>query len=202
RMKTLASSWSGLLSENLAQSTQFISSRTLLCWLWFFIGVLWHSRLSALMALTGIALCVGGSFWLPSFGDPAFAMNAVVIFLALGGHYLRLNAKTFAWTMLITTVLALLHAPLSEALLRLGLLPLCLPFNLALLGSLALLKRERIPIDWAACTPAQIRAFLAQKEVADACWKKLQQAAPAVQTPTTANLPRPVMKPASDSLRG
>lgn len=197
--KTAATAWAGFLSRNLSLAAQFTSSRMLLCWVWFFIGILWHSRTSALMALVAIATCMTGSLWIPIFGDTAFSMNAIVLFLALGGHYVRLNVKTFAWTLLITFALAMLHEPLSDALLRLGLLPLCLPFNLGLLGSIAFfgwLHRkgmcdERIPVDWAVTTPAQIRVFLTQKEVADGCWEKLKQAAPAPQQPKTASLQLP-----------
>ncbi len=173
RSKSLATSWSRVLAQNVSSGAQFTSSRMLLCWMWFFIGVFGHSRTSAFMALAAVTLCLGGSFWLPSFGDPAFAMNAIVIFLALGGHYLRLSAKTLTWTLLVTTALAILHSPLSEALLRLGLLPLWLPFNLALLGSVAFfgwlhrkgLRDERVPLDWTATTPAETGAFLARRDV-------------------------------------
>lgn len=200
-----ARTWSDL-TAGLSQSAQFTPSRVLMCWLWFFVGIVWHSRASALMALAGLAVCAHGSTWLPAFGDPALAINIVVIFLALGGHYLRLNWKTFAWALLITLVVAWIWEPLSEAMLRLGLLPLCLPFNLALLGSLAFfgwlqrkgLRDERIPIDWATSTPAEIRAYAAQKEVADACWSKLDQARPEQPVPTTANLPRPALKQAPE----
>lgn len=196
--KSLATSWAKMLGSGLGLSSQFTSSRMLLCWLWFFLGVLWHSRTSALMACTALAVCFTGSFWLPVFGDPAFAMNAVVLFLALGGHYLRLNLKTFAWTLGATICLAVLQTPLSEALLRLGLLPLCVPFNVGLLGSIAFfgwlhrkgMRDERVPVDWASGTPADIRTYLAQKEVADACWEKLRSAEPQ-QQPKTASLPRP-----------
>ncbi len=188
-----AKSWSQFLTGNLSLTAQFTSSRVLLCWLWFFIGIAWHSRTSALIAIAAVAVCMLGSLWLPVFGDSAFALNIVVIFLALGGHYLRLNLKTFVWTLFVTFALALLWEPLSEALLRLALLPLCLSFNLALLGSIAFfgwlhrkgLRDERIPIDWAAGTPAQIRVALVQKEIADACWEKLKKADPGQPQPKT-----------------
>ncbi len=170
RAQDLAKDWSALLQAHVSLSTQFTSSRVLLCWLWFFIGILWHSRTSALVALGAIALCMLGSFWRPVFADPAFAFNVVVIALALGGHYLRL-----------------------------ALLPLCLPFNLALLGSIAFFgwlqrkgcRDERVPIDWAASTPAQIRVLLAQKAVAHGCWEKLRQADPGQRQPQTASLQLP-----------
>ncbi len=198
-----AKSWGGFLGSHLSLSTQFISTRVLLCWLWFFIGILWHSRTSALMALSAVLICVGGSFWKPVFGDPAFAMNVVALALALGGHYLRLNVKTVAWMLFVTIMVALLWDPLSEALLRLALLPLCLPFNAALLGSIAFfgwlhrrgLRDERIPIDWASSTPAEIRIFTVQKEIADACWDKLRKAdteQPRVQTERSLQLPAKV----------
>ncbi len=188
-----AKSWSQFLANNLSLTAQFTSSRVLLCWLWFFIGIVWYSRTSALVAIAAVAVCMLGSLWLPVFGDAAFALNIVIIFLALGGHYLRLNLKTFAWTLFVTFALALLWEPLSEALLRLALLPLCLPFNFALLGSIAFfgwlhrkgLRDERIPIDWAASTPAQIRVSLVQKEIADACWDKLKKADPEQPQPKT-----------------
>jgi urea transporter len=188
-----AKSWGGFLGSHLSLTTQFTSTRVLLCWVWFFIGILWHSRTSALVALTAILICMAGSAWKPVFGDPAFAMNVIVLALALGGHYLRLNVKTVAWMLFVTLAMALLWEPLSEALLRLALLPLCLPFNLALLGSIAFfgwLQRrglcdERIPIDWASSTPAQIRVFTAQKEIADGCWDKLKKADPEQPQPQT-----------------
>ncbi|WP_395750418.1 urea transporter [Prosthecobacter sp.] len=188
-----AQAWSSFLTTHLSLTAQFTSSRVLLCWVWFFIGILWHSRTSALVALAAIGICVVGSAWKPVFGDPAFAMNIIVLSLALGGHYLRLNARTFVWLLLVIVALAFLWEPLSEALLRLALLPLCLPFNFALLGSIAFfgwlhrrgLRDERIPIDWASSTPAEIRAFTAQKEVADTCWEKLRKADPEQPQPKT-----------------
>lgn len=198
RLKDLAQRWSTHLASTLAPNVQFTSSRSLLCWLWFFIGVLWHSRTSALIALLALGWCAAGTFWLPVFGDPVFAMNVVVIFLALGGHYLRLSVKTVLWSFVITAVLALLQSPLSEGLLRLGLLPLCLPFNLALLASLALWRRDRIPIDWTCGTPSEIRVYVAQKEVADACWARLRAAQPDPAAPATSHLPRPALNPAPE----
>lgn len=199
RPKSLATAWSVFLNNHLSLAAQFTSSRALLCWTWFFIGIVWHSRTSALIALAAILICVIGSSWLPVFGDAAFSINAVVLFLALGGHYLRLNLKTFVWSVTVVFALAALHTPLSEALLRLGLLPFCLPFNLGLLGSIAFfgwlhrkgLGDERIPVDWAVTTPAQIRVFSAQKEVADACWEKLKKATPGTTQPRTASLQLP-----------
>lgn len=188
-----AKSWSGWLDKHLSLTAQFTSSRVLLCWVWFFIGILWHSRTSAFVALAAVGICILGSWWKPVFGDPAFAMNVIVLALALGGHYLRLNVKTVLWMLLVTLALALLWEPFSEALLRLALLPLCLPFNAALLGSVAFFgwlhrrgfRDERIPIDWASSTPAEIRAFTAQKEIADACWEKLNKADPGQPQPKT-----------------
>ena len=188
-----AKSWSGFLSNHLSLTAQFTSSRVLLCWVWFFIGILLHSRTSALVALSAVLICVLGSSWKPVFGDPAFAMNVVVLALALGGHYLRLNGKTVAWMLFVTLALAGLWEPLSEALLRLALLPICLPFNIALFGSIAFfgwlhrrgLRDERIPVDWASSTPEQIRVFSAQKEIADACWDKLKKAEPEQPLPQT-----------------
>lgn len=179
-----AKTWGGFLGSHLSLTAQFTSTRVLLCWVWFFIGILWHSRTSALVALSSVLICMVGSCWRPVFGDPAFAMNVIVLALALGGHYLRLNVRTVVWMLFIILALALLWEPLSEALLRLALLPLCLPFNFALIGSIAFfgglhrrgLRDERIPIDWASSTPAQIRAFSAQKEVADGCWDRLRKA--------------------------
>ncbi len=192
RASICANIWSQMMG-NLNLSAQFTSSRVMLCWLWFFIGILWHSRSSALMVLGAISTCVLGAEWIPSFGDPACFMNIVIMFIALGGHYLRFNDKTLVWMVCLSFGIALLWEPLSEALLRLALLPLCLPFNFALLGSIAFfgwlhrkgLRDERIPIDWAASTPAQIRASLVQKEIADACWDKLKKADPEQPQPKT-----------------
>lgn len=194
KAEAYAKAWSGFLSSHLSLTAQFTSTRVLLCWLWFFIGLLFHSRTSALVALVAVLVCMLGSAWRPVFGDPAFAMNVVVLALALGGHYLRLNVKTVMWMLMMTLLLALAWEPLSEALLRVALLPLCLPFNLALLGSLSFfgwlhrrgLRDERIPVDWASSTPADIRCFCAQKEVADGCWERLKKAEPGQPQPKTA----------------
>lgn len=196
-MQSRCLAWSRFLESHLGLTAQFTSSRVLLCWIWFFIGILWHSRTSAFMALCALAVCVAGSHWKPAFGDPALVINIVVVFLALGGHYLRLNARTFAWTLLLTLAMGFLWEPLSDALLRLALVPLCVPFNLALLGSLSFfgwlhrrgVRDERVPIDWAATTPSQIRVCLAQKEVAGGCSDKLKPADPAQpQSETEASL--------------
>jgi Tfp pilus assembly protein PilF len=169
----LAKMWSQRIG-GLSLSAQSTSSRILLCWLWFFIGILWHSRTSALMALGAIATCIQGAEWLPAFSDPAFFMNMVVLFIALGGHYLRHNFETLLWMIGLSFALGLLWGPLREGLLHLALLPLCLPFNLALLGSLAFFgwlhrqgfRDQRIPLDLAGLTPAAIRLALAQREAA------------------------------------
>ncbi|MBK8036764.1 MAG: urea transporter [Verrucomicrobiaceae bacterium] len=166
---------SRFLSRQLSLSAQLTSSRVLLCWLWFFIGILWHSRTSAAMALVGVSMCLIGSKWLPGFGDASLAMNLVAMLVALGGHYLRLNLRSMVWMLLLACAMAWAHPWLSDQLLKTGLLPLCLPFNTALLLSLAVMRRDRVPIEWAACSPAEIRVFFAQKEVAEACWAKLRK---------------------------
>jgi hypothetical protein len=173
--KQSAMAVSSFLSRQLSLSAQFTSSRVLLCWLWFFLGILWHSRTSAAMALVGVSMCLIGSKWLPGFADASLAMNLVAMFVALGGHYLRLNARSMVWMLLLACAMAWAHPRLSDQLLATGLLPLCLPFNTALLLSLAVMRRDRVPIEWAACSPAEIRVFFAQKEVAEACWAKLRK---------------------------
>jgi|GEM_PF-564477 len=166
---------SGFLSGELSLSAQFTSSRVLLCWLWFFLGVLWHSRTSALMVLVAVGTCVIGSRWLPGFADASLAMNLVAMFVALGGHYLRLNARSLLWMLLLACAMAWAHPCLSDQLVKTGLLPLCLPFNTALLLSLALMRRDRVPIEWASCSPAEIRILFAQKDAAEVCWVKLRK---------------------------
>ncbi len=166
---------SSFLSRHLSFSSQFTSSRVLLCWLWFFLGILWHSRTSAGMALVGVSMCLLGSKWLPDFGDASLTMNLVAMFVALGGHYLRLNARSMLWMLLLACAMTWAHPWLSDQLLKTGLLPLCLPLNTALLLSLAVLRRDRVPIEWASCSPAEIRVFFAQKEIAEACWVKLRK---------------------------
>lgn len=173
--KQSAMAVSGFLNRQLSLSAQFTSSRVLLCWFWLFIGILWHSRTSAAMVLVGVSMCLIGSKWLPGFADASLAMNLVAMFVALGGHYLRLNARSMIWMLLLACAMAWAHPWLSDQLLATGLLPLCLPFNTALLLSLAVMRRDRVPIEWAACTPAEIRVFLAQKAVAEACWAKLRK---------------------------
>ncbi|MBL9182053.1 MAG: urea transporter [Verrucomicrobiaceae bacterium] len=173
--KQSAMAMSSFLSRQLSLSAQFTSSRVLLCWLWFFLGILWHSRTSAAMALMGVSMCLVGSKWLPGFGDASLAMNIVAMFVALGGHYLRLNARSIVWMLLLAVAMAWAHPWLSDQLLATGLLPLCLPFNTALLLSLAVMRRDRVPVEWAVCSPAEIRVFFAQKEVAEACWAKLRK---------------------------
>ncbi|OYW71958.1 MAG: hypothetical protein B7Z37_26350 [Verrucomicrobia bacterium 12-59-8] len=44
---------------------------------------------------------------------------------------------------------------------------------------------ERIPIDWASSTPAEIRAFSVQTEITDAGWDKLKEAEPVQPQPKT-----------------
>lgn len=167
-----APAMSSFLSRHPSFSSQFTSSRVLLCWLWSFLGILWHSRTSAGMALVGISMCLVGSKWLPGFGDASLTMNLVAMFVALGGHYLRLNLRSIVWMLLLACAMAWAHPWLSDQLLKTGLLPLCLPFNTALLLSLVVMRRDRVPIEWASCSPAEIRVFFAQKEVAEACWVK------------------------------
>jgi urea transporter len=174
-LKEWAMAVSTFLKTQFSLSAQFTSSRVLLCWLWFFIGIVWHSRTSAAMALMAVSMCLVGSRWLPGFADASLAMNLVAMFVALGGHYLRLNARSLAWMLLLAVAMAWAHPWLSDQLLQTGLLPLCLPFNTALLLSLAVMRRDRVPIEWATCTPAEIRVFFAQKEVAEACWVKLRK---------------------------
>jgi hypothetical protein len=190
-----AEAWSAWLAAHLSLEAQLTSSRMLLCWAWFFGGVLVHSRMSALAAVVGITLCISGASWLPMLADKGLAMNVVVLLVALWGHYLRLHVLTLLWSVLLAVLLAWLHAPLAEALLRLGLLPLCLSFNAGLLLSLGLfglVKRRmgldlRVPVDWAVTSPAQIRTFWAQKEVADACWEKLRAGEKSDSVPSEAH---------------
>jgi urea transporter len=173
--KQSAMAVSGFLSGELSLSAQFTSSRVLLCWLWLFIGIVWHSRTSAGMALMAVSMCQVGSRWLPGFADASLAMNLVAMFVALGGHYLRLNARSLLWMLLLACAMAWAHPCLSDQLVKTGLLPLCLPFNTALLLSLALMRRDRVPIEWASCSPAEIRILFAQKDAAEVCWVKLRK---------------------------
>lgn len=177
-LANLSGWWSGILQEHLSLSAQLLSVRTILAWLCFFVGVMFHSRIISLVALLAVGWCFVGSFWMPSFAEAPFALNVVAIFLALGGHYLRLGWVSIGWTFLVTALLASAQGQLNELMLSVGLAPLCLPFNVALLGSLALLPSLRNPIGWACTSPEEIRVFEAQKRVADACWSLLSTAHP------------------------
>lgn len=167
--------WAGeLLASNLSLRAQLTPARTVLCWLFFFTGILIYSRISAGVAVAGIAWCVAAGHWLPAYHDLSFAINAVVAFMALGGQYLRLQPASAAWGLCSVSVLAWAQPWIAGGLYALGLHPLCLFFNVALLCGVAAVPNMRVPAAWVGATPERIRVYFAQREVMEECRSMLE----------------------------
>jgi hypothetical protein len=117
--------------------------------------------------------------------DIHFVYNLIGIFIALGGLYLRLNLGTVAWTAVVTVLLTLVWQARADAMAVAGYPLLCLPFNLALLGSTALFlllqkagwTRAVVPLEWAATSsPERVRLLMVKHDTAQFCWDKLSVA--------------------------
>ena len=177
------------LKQNIAPRFQFTSLRVLLCWLLFLLGIARHSLTSAAFALAAVVTCLAGAHFAPGyanvFQDIHFVYNLTGIFIACGGLYLRLSILTVPELCGITTTLVLVWARYADALSISGFPPLCLPFNIALVGGIALflaLKRCRIkdqvvPLDWASSgSPETVRLWMMKRDIAQQCWAKLDSA--------------------------
>ena len=179
---------SGFLQKNLALRFQLTSLRQLACWILFFFGIVMHSRISAAFALGAVSLCIAGAHFAPSwaavFGDIHFVYNLTGIFLVCGGLYLRLNILTVPWLAAVTLALAGFWNANADRMSAAGLPLLCLPFNVALVLTIAvflLLRRcglgdHVVPLDWAATSsPGKIGLGMMKRDIANACWKKLHE---------------------------
>ena len=160
-----------------------LPSRILLCWFLFGIGLLWHSRISFLMGLAGLALGVTSAHFLPShfsaYADASFVLNMTALWVAVGGHYLRLGWANVLWLIFCTLILTAAYGYLAVPLAALGLPMLCLPFNVGLLVSIAVLGRwpgGRVPLDWAVTNPETIRLWQVKQHNGDECRHKLRTA--------------------------
>ena len=160
-----------------------LSSRTLLCWFLFAIGLLWHSRISFVMGASALVLCLTSARCLPihlsAYADASFVLNMTALWVAVGGHYLRLGVASILWLIVGTLALAVGYSYLALPLTSGGLPLLCLPFNVGLLATIAVLGRlpgRRVPLDWAVTNPETIRLWVVKKLNAEECWRKLRTA--------------------------
>ena len=171
--------------DSIAGRYQYVSLPQLVCWLLFFAGVIWHSRISALLVLAALATCFCGARLVPSlnatFADIHFVYNLIAIFIACGGLYLRLNRITGVWLFAVTMLMAIVWHVLSGIVPGIGLPLLCLPLNLALAGTVALGGRlkdrfpanQAIPLELAVTSPEQVRLWLKKCKIADRCWQRM-----------------------------
>lgn len=174
-----------MMQKSMAGKYQRVSSGQLLCWLLFFIGILWYSRISAGVVVIALAGCVVTAQLIPSCKntllDVNFIYNLLAIVLALGGHYLTLRLTTFLWLGCVAIAMTACWGALSGLFIACGWPLLCFPFNLLLIGSAVLfssLRRSRfwdcaVPLDVAVHAPEHVRLWARKRAIARKCWQKL-----------------------------
>ena len=166
---------------------RFVSTAQLLCWFLFLAAVVYHSRTSAaviVVAVLGCILCGSMSVSLRrTFTDATFLYNVIPLLLALGGHYLRLDALSVLWSLMLVVLLALCWEVITRPFTVLGLPLLCLPLNVLLAASILVFERLQrfsgrlyvIPPALAVGSPEQVRLWVWKAECVQACWKKLSK---------------------------
>lgn len=164
---------------------QWVSLSQLVCWLFFLMGIALHSRVSILVALGGLAVCVTGGRLFPArcgcMLDVDFIFNLLAILLALGGNYMRMNRVTLIWMAVVTVALALCWKALSVHWAGSGLPLLCLPFNAVLVGTILLfsglqrlgVREQLIPLEMAVTSPEKVRLWVRKREIARKCWRRI-----------------------------
>ena len=178
----MLSTWSKRI---VASRYQLISVRQLACWLLFFLGLLWHSRISALAALAALAYCFAGVTFVPvlrpALIDIHFVYILLAIFIACSGLYLAINRVTLVCLAILSILLAATWTACAGSLPGVGLPLLCGPLNVGLAGIVWLLTRCQgqlgdclvIPPELSATSPEVVEGWLHRKHVAQQCWDKL-----------------------------
>ena len=153
----------------IAARFQFVSAPQLACWALFLLSIVCHSLTSAVVLAAGLAACAAVAHWLPGGAETAFDMgfvyNLLAVLLALGARCLQLRPATVAWLIVVAVLLALGWGPLSALLASFGTRPLCLPFNVVVLGTLLLCHGLRrwglaellVPLEVAVTSPEAVR---------------------------------------------
>jgi urea transporter len=170
-------------STYVARRYQWTTLPQCCAWLLFAVGILWHSRWSAAVATAGVTVSIiaaracGGDAWQTL--DDVFIMNIVAINVALAGHYFKPGLGSTAWAWLVSALVTVAWASWHAWGATHGLPLLCAPFNLALVGSLALAgsverhstARLIIPLEVAVTSPARVWIWTRQRDIAGRCWR-------------------------------
>jgi urea transporter len=158
---------------------------TLLAWVLFAVGIVWHSRWSACMATVSIAFsCAVANFWYAAPGtalDVTWLMNIAAISVALGGHYSRPGVASFLCTLATCSLVTIAWGPASAWCATYGLPLLCAPFNVALVGSLCFasglqragVAKLAVPLEVAVTSPEAVRLWTRRCAIAERSWKRL-----------------------------
>lgn len=164
---------------------QSVSSIQILTWVLFLAGILWHSRTSFLITFLMIIILIALTWMVPSIGrsfsDINLFFNLLALLLAFGGQYLRIGLKTSLWTAFLAIGMVATWEWFGSILNLVGLPVLCLPFNLALVGTLIVFPWFRltrgmlIPLEVATSSPEEVNLWLAKAQLVGRCWKKLEE---------------------------
>lgn len=176
------SSWIG---KNISPIMQTVSSIQILSWALFLVGILWHSRTSFFVALFLIIILTTFTWVVPSVGkslsDINLFFNLLALFLAFGGQYLRMGLKTALWSSVLAIGMITTWGWFGSILNLVGFPVLCLPFNLALVGTLimfpwfGLTRSLLIPLEVATSSPEEVSLWLAKAQLVGKCWKTLEK---------------------------
>lgn len=177
---TEISSWIG---KNISPIMQSVSSIQILTWMLFLTGILWHSRTSFLITFLMITILLALTWMVPSIGrsfsDINLFINLLALLLAFGGQYLRIGLKTSLWTAFLAIGMVATWEWFGSIFNLVGLPVLCLPFNLALVGTLIVFPWFRltrgmlIPLEVATSSPEEVNLWLAKAQLVGRCWQKL-----------------------------
>jgi len=125
----------------------------------FFIALLWHSRIQAILAFAGFALGTVVSSWLGGDYLQAVAnlnnFNFILIAMALGGLFLAPSPKSYLIAAIAVVIAAVLQDAVNLFWSQFGLPVFTLPFNLVTLSFLYVLGLVGFPYvaDYVGRTP-------------------------------------------------
>lgn len=170
--------------KRLSPAMQSVSSIQILSWILFLTGILWHSRTSFFISFSLIIFLITLFLIAPSrgksFSDMNLFFNLLALLLAFGGQYLRMKFKTTLWGTVLALGIVAIWEWLGSTLRLIGLPVLCLPFNLALVGTLIIFPWFRvtrvmlIPLEVAMSSPEEVNLWVAKAQLVSSCWKKLE----------------------------
>jgi hypothetical protein len=176
---------SNILKSHVGTHMQHVSTAQLVCWLLFLGGILYHSRISAVVVVFGIIACALAALVVPAakgtVSDFTFLYNLLPLLIALNSHYLRLEIVTILWSISMAFLLGVLWNVMPLPGIMLGVPVLCLPLTVLLIAGIGTFRGLQrlgtgvaVPLEVAITSPEQVRIWGRKVEIAQSCWAKIR----------------------------